>query len=347
MIFLKGERRSGSMDMVPSWRHWTLCVVFGISALLTPPALAQAVPADGSVFARAHEPIRPLRPPTGLDRDKVALGARLFHDPLLSADQTVSCATCHPLAHGGADGLPVSLGVGGAKGTANSPTVYNTNLNVAQFWDGRAATLEEQVNGPLTHPAEMATSWPALLARLEQSPYVAEFRKVYGADPDEIRVRDALAQFERSLVTLDAPFDRWLAGDDNALSAEQKHGYALFKSYGCASCHQGANVGGNMFQRFGFYGNWFADRGRTAQGDLGRYAVTGKAADKYVFKVPSLRLVTLTAPYFHDGSVADLSEAIRIMARYQLGRDIPEGDIAPMVAFLGSLVDPARLATAP
>ncbi|MCR6629599.1 MAG: cytochrome-c peroxidase [Magnetospirillum sp.] len=296
------------------------------------------------VAARSHEAIRPLRAPLGLDPQKVALGRKLFHDPILSADNTISCATCHPLAKGGADNLPVSLGVKGAAGTANSPTVYNTSLNLAQFWDGRATTLEEQVNGPLTHPAEMAATWPDVLARLRASAYGREFRAVYGAEPAEASVRDAIASFERSLVTLDSSFDRWLAGDDKALADEQKRGYALFKSYGCASCHQGANVGGNMFQRFGFFGNWFLDRGRSTQADLGRFNVTGKPSDKYVFKVPSLRLVTLTPPYFHDGSVADLKQAIRLMGQYQLGRDIAEPDIDLIVAFLGSLVDPARLA---
>lgn len=328
--------------MTRSWRKALAGMVFGSAvAVAVAPAMAQEkIPLASP---RRHEAIRPLQAPVGLDPQKVELGGRLFHDPMLSADGTVSCATCHPLERGGADGLARSFGVRGAVGGANSPTVYNTSLNLAQFWDGRAATLEEQVNGPLIHPAEMATTWPDILARLRASPYGAEFRRLYGADPAEASVRDAIAAFERSLVTVDAPFDRWLAGDDRALNDSQKRGYALFKSYGCASCHQGANVGGNMFQRFGFFGNWFTDRGHDGPNDLGRFNVTGKSADKYVFKVPSLRLVTLTAPYFHDGSVTDLKEAIRLMGRYQLGRDIAEADIAPMIAFLGSLVDPARL----
>lgn len=326
------------MGMRPAWKA-ALGAAMMLS-LLADGAAAQGVP-------RAQEPIRPLQRPATLDAAKVALGKRLFHDPALSADGTVSCATCHPLEHGGADGMALSRGVGGRLGGANSPTVYNTSLNLAQFWDGRATTLAEQVGGPLTHPAEMAFTWPGALARLRQSPHAADFQRLYGTEPTEAALRDALAEFERSLITIDSPFDRWLAGDDDALTAEQKHGYALFKSYGCASCHQGAAVGGNLFQRFGFFGNWFADRGRVGPGDLGRFNVTGKASDKYVFKVPSLRLVTLTAPYFHDGSVTDLREAIRLMARYQLGRDMAEGDIAPIVAFLGSLVDPARLERAP
>lgn len=328
--------------MARSWRRLLVSAVVGTGIGVAPLAVA----AQGLAVTtgdRGHEAIRPLRPPAGLDPQKIELGRRLFHEPMLSADGSVSCATCHPLDKGGADSLPVSVGVRGAVGIANAPTVFNSGLNLAQFWDGRAATLEEQAGGPLTHPAEMATDWGTVLAWLRASAYAPEFRRLYGAAPAEADVRDAIATYERSLVTLNSPFDRWLAGDERALNAEQKHGYALFKSYGCASCHQGANVGGNMFARFGYYGNWFDDRGRSSPAELGRFNVTRRAADRYVFKVPSLRLVTLTAPYFHDGSVADLKEAIRLMARYQLGRDIAEADLGPMVAFLGSLVDPARL----
>lgn len=328
--------------MARSWRRLAAAVLVGMGI----GALPLAATAQGLAVTtgdRSHEAIRPLRLPDGLDPKKVDLGRRLFHDPMLSADGRVSCATCHPLDKGGVDRLPVSVGVNGLRGTANAPTVFNSGFNSAQFWDGRAATLEEQAGGPLTHPSEMATDWSTILARLVASPYAAEFRRVYGTAPAEAAVRDAIATYERALVTVDSPFDRWLAGDDQALNAEQKRGYALFKSYGCASCHQGANVGGNMFARFGYYGNWFDDRGHSTKAELGRFNVTGRTADRYVFKVPSLRLVTLTPPYFHDGSVADLREAIRLMARYQLGRDILDADIDPMVAFLGSLVDPARL----
>lgn len=313
------------------------------------PVWGETVPAaqSPSPVARGHEPVRPLTAPAGLDPRKVALGRALFFDPMLSRDQSVSCATCHDFAKGGGDGLPVSLGVAGARGGANAPTVFNTALNVAQFWDGRAATLEEQVDGPLVNPVEMAADWPMVLERLRRSSHGAAFLRIYGGPPDAASVRDAIASFEKSLVTLDSPFDRWLAGDDSALSADQKRGYALFKSYGCASCHQGAAVGGNMFQKFGFFGDWFADRGRSTPEDLGRFNVTKRAADRHVFKVPSLRLATLTAPYFHDGSVPDLKEAIRLMGRYQLGRDIDGRDVDLMVSFLGSLVDPARLKPAP
>lgn len=328
--------------MARSMRQALAVAVLGLGFWSAAP-MAAAQGLSVASGGRGHEAIRPLRLPEGLDPQKIELGRRLFHDPMLSSDGRVSCASCHPLDKGGVDRLPVSVGVNGARGTLNAPTVFNSGFNMAQFWDGHALTLEEQAGGPLTHPSEMAADWPGIVARLNASPYAAEFRRVYGAAPAETLVREAIATFERSLVTLNSPFDRWLDGDEKALTAQQKHGYALFKSYGCASCHQGANVGGNMFARFGYYGNWFDDRGRSTPAELGRFNVTRREADRHVFKVPSLRLVTLTAPYFHDGSVADLREAIRLMARYQLGRDIQEADLDPMIAFLGSLVDPARL----
>lgn len=332
--------------MARSWRYALAAAVLGWGVgIAAPMAAAQGVAMAAA--NRGHEAVRPLPAPTGLDPQKVALGRRLFHDPTLASDGRVSCATCHPLDRGGVDGLPVSVGVNGARGTTNAPTVYNSGFNLAQFWDGRAQTLEEQAGGPLTHPSEMAADWPSILERLNASSYAAEFRRVYGSVATEVHVRDAIATFERSLVTLNAPFDRWLGGDDKALNADQKRGYTLFKSYGCAACHQGVNVGGNMFARFGYYGNWFEDRGHSTKVELGRFNVTGRESDRYVFKVPSLRLVTLTAPYFHDGSIADLRQAIRLMARYQLGRDIPDADIDPIIAFLGSLVDPAQLQHAP
>lgn len=287
---------------------------------------------------REKEPIRPLiASPPGESR-KVDLGRRLFHDPILSGDGTVSCASCHDLARGGVDGLPVSVGVGGAKGSVNAPTVFNAAFHLAQFWDGRAATLEEQAGGPITNPLEMANSWPVVLARLNASAYFADFKATFGGEATASRVKEAIAAFERTLVSTDSPFDRWLLGDDTAMTSEELRGYRLFKSFGCISCHQGRNVGGNMYQRFGFFGDWFADRGRAeTAADLGRFNVTGRAADRHVFKVPSLRLAVQTAPYFHDGSVATLEEAVRLMARYQLGRPIAEEEVGMIVKFLHTL----------
>jgi cytochrome c peroxidase len=287
------------------------------------------------------EPILPIPDSHGQPPRKVALGKRLFLDPGLSADNTVGCAHCHRLSSGGGDGLPRSFGIGGAEGVINSPTVYNSGFNLAQFWDGRAATLEEQVNGPLHNPIEMGSDWTQVVAKLNRdSGYRRSFQAIYEDGITPANIRDAIASFERSLTTPGSRFDRWLRrGDEAAISKQERHGYALFKSYGCIACHQGVNVGGNMYHRMGTLGDYFADRGgEIAAADLGRFNVTGNPEDRHFFKVPSLRLATLTAPYFHDASAATLKKAIRVMGRYQLGRTIPDRDVAAIVAFLKSLV---------
>lgn len=289
---------------------------------------------------RGSEPLKPLYAIKDLDPRKVALGDRLFHDPRLSSDNTISCASCHILASSGADDLPTAVGVDGAKGPIKTPTVYNSAFNFVQFWDGRADTLEEQVEGPVHNPLEMASNWKQVTAKLRKDPkMVKAFQEVYesGITPDNIA--DAIATFERSLVTVNAPFDRWLLGDDQALGETELEGYKLFKSYGCSSCHQGRSVGGNLFGFMGALGNYFAERDRKiTTADLGRFNVTGKEEDKHFFKVPSLRLAARQKYYFHDSSTDSLEEAIRIMGHYQLGRIIPDKDVAFIAAFLKSLV---------
>lgn len=304
--------------------------------LILAPGTARGEPAPAAQ-SRGREPIRPLMAPVDIDRRKADLGRRLFDDPILSRDGTMSCRSCHELTRGGADSLAVALGVGGARGSVNTPTVYNAALNLAQFWDGRARSLEEQAGGPITNPLEMGSDWPGILERLKASPYRTAFQDAFGGEPTADRVQEAIAIFERTLVTTGSRFDAWLLGDESALSPDEKRGYALFKSYGCVSCHQGAGVGGNMFQRFGFFGNLFTDRAGGSPADLGRYNVTKRDADRHVFKVPSLRMAVFTAPYFHDGSVPTLTEAVRLMGRYQLGHDIADDDIGLIIQFLGTL----------
>jgi len=283
-------------------------------------------------------PIKPIPDALALDPDKVRLGEALFHDTRLSRDFSVSCASCHDLEQGGADGRPRSRGVGGAEGEFNAPTVFNSAFNFRQFWDGRAADLREQVDGPLTRPAEMATSWDEVLARLaDDAHYASEFARLY---PDGLvadSVRDAIATFETSLITPDSRFDRFLYGDETALTEQERHGYELFLDVGCVTCHQGVNMGGNMFQVFGQFGNFFEDRGDTDETDLGRFNITGREQDKHRFKVPTLRNVELTAPYLHDGSVAELSEVVTLMARYELGAELEGDEVAGIVAFLHAL----------
>jgi cytochrome c peroxidase len=298
----------------------------------TDPASATLLPPTG-----ASGPIIPLVAPR-LDAAKIALGERLFSDRRLSHDDTISCANCHDLKRAGTDRRAVSIGIHGAIGQINAPTVYNSGFNIKQFWDGRADTLEAQIDGPLTMDSEMGSSWPEALAKLRRDPeYLSSFGQIYRDGVGAENVKDALATFERSLVTVDSRFDRFLRGQANAITADERRGYELFKSYGCATCHQGANVGGNMFQTLGIMGNYFGDRGHVIAADYGRYNVTKLEEDRFQFRVPSLRLAVLTAPYFHDGSVKTLDEAIDIMAKYQLGREIPDTDRELIIAFLATL----------
>ncbi len=287
--------------------------------------------------ANAKEPVAPLPEVLSLDPAKVRLGRELFFDPRLSRDNSVSCASCHDLTAGGDDRRRYSIGIDGQVGVVNTPTVLNSGYDFRQFWDGRAASLEEQAAGPIHNPIEMDSNWSQVLAKLESdAAVVAAFKDIYPGGLTAETVADSIAEFQRSLVT-PAPFDRYLRGDEVAVSSLAKRGFQLFKRYGCVSCHQGRNIGGNMYQRFGVFGDYFADRGGGSSADYGRFNVTGRESDRYVFKVPSLRNVDITSPYFHDGSVATLRRAVRVMARYQLGVEVPSADLDALVAFLQSL----------
>jgi cytochrome c peroxidase len=288
--------------------------------------------------AVSREPLEALPELPALDVKIVALGRRLFHERRFSADKSVSCASCHDLAKGGVDGRERSAGVGGKLGVVNAPSVYNAALNFVQFWDGRAATLEEQIGFPITNPVEMGASWPTVLAFLRSDPaYSAAFAAAFPDGVTEANARRAIADFERTLLTRGSPFDRFLGGDERALAPDARAGYETFKSVGCIACHQGRNVGGNMFQRFGVLGDYFKDRGHVTEADYGRYNVTHNEADRFVFRVPSLRNVERTAPYFHDGSAATLNQAVQVMAKYQLGRKLADDQASSIIAFLKSL----------
>lgn len=285
----------------------------------------------------SREPLQPIPGAPPVDLRRVDLGRSLFFDNRLSSNDEVSCATCHDLEAGGDDGRQHSIGVDGHVASVNAPTVFNAGLNFVQFWDGRAETLEAQIDGPVTH-REMNTTWPVVVSKLGRDPkYASSFTTSFEDGLTAANVRTAIAEFERTLLTPGSPFDRWLGGDLEALSATQKAGYELFKSVGCVACHQGRNVGGNMFQRFGVLGDYFGDRGNVTRADWGRFNVTGNELDRFVFRVPSLRNVELTAPYFHDGSTETLPRAVEVMAKYQLGRKLTSEQVGSIVAFLGSL----------
>ncbi len=293
-----------------------------------------------SYAVKRHEPIRPLAQPVIESPVKAKLGELLFHDTRLSADNTISCASCHDLKREGIDHRPSAIGINGIKGPIKTPTVYNSSLNFVQFWDGRAPTLEDQAVGPVHNPIEMASNWEQVIGKLAQDPeMVNRFTEVYGDDIKPEYIVAAIAAFERTLITTNSRFDRWLLGDEDALSEKELRGYQLFKSYGCIACHQGANVGGNLYGKMGAMGDYFKDN-RTAptRADMGRFNVTQNEQDRHMFKVPSLRLAARYSYFFHDAGANKLEDAIRIMGRYQLGRDIPPKDIALIAGFLKTLV---------
>ena len=282
--------------------------------------------------------IQPLPSHVELAPQKVTLGERLFHDTRLSSNDSISCLSCHGLTTGGVDNRAHSIGVNGALGDINTPTVFNSGFNFAQFWNGRSATLEDQIDGPVNNPKEMASNWPQVIAKLSRdATYPAQFSRVYRDGVTAPNIKDAIATFERSLVTPNSRFDKYLNGDSAALSANEKHGFELFQSYGCSSCHQGINLGGNMFGKVGLMGDYFADRGNPTDADKGRFDLNHDGRGMHVFKVPSLRNVARTAPYFHDGHIKTLRQAVATMAKYQLGRPLPVEDMNDIVAFLESL----------
>ncbi|SEG30871.1 cytochrome-c peroxidase [Marinobacterium lutimaris] len=287
-----------------------------------------------SSLSQANEPIQPIEPVKEVNVALAELGKKLYFDPRLSKSGFISCNSCHNLSMGGTDNLKTSIGHNWQQGPINSPTVLNSSLNLAQFWDGRAADLKEQAGGPIANPGEMAFTHTLAVDLLKSIPgYVHEFRLTFGNDEINIdQVTDAIAEFEKTLVTPDSPFDQWLLGDEDALTADELAGYKLFKDSGCVACHNGEAVGGSSFQKMGVVEPY-----QTNNEVEGRVAVTGVDADRFMFKVPTLRNVELTYPYFHDGEAQTLTEAVDIMGRLQLGRQFTDGENAQIVAFLKSL----------
>ncbi len=271
---------------------------------------------------------------------KVQLGEKLFNDVLLSQNKTQSCNTCHPLDAYGADGKRFSEGAFGEKGVRNTPTVYNAVFNLAQFWDGRAADLEEQALFPIFNEKEMAMrDSSVLLARLRKhEEYPSLFARAFPGAKEPVsllHLAKALATFEKTLVT-PSRFDRYLLGNEQALTEQEKKGLEYFLDLGCSPCHSGTGVGGSMYQPFGVLGYYWDYTGSETR-DEGRYAFTGDSSERYWFKVPSLRNVTKTAPYFHDGSVTDLEQAVQAMASAQLNRPLEKEELNALLAFLEAL----------
>ncbi|HLZ81996.1 MAG TPA: cytochrome c peroxidase [Caulobacteraceae bacterium] len=300
--------------MVPSFRlNWLLallCLCAASPAYTSPPAPQRPT---------ASEPITPIPPATALDPRRVALGEQLFNDPRLSGDTTRTCVACHDTRTNGASAAAHDPTPDGRPNRLNTPTVFNTALNFRQNWEGDLRTLEAQAEQALRSPDTMATTPDQVLARLRADPaIVREFRQAYGRGPDRADLLDAIATYERSLLTPGGRFDRWLGGDRAAISGQEYAGYQLFKSLGCISCHQGVNVGGNLYQRHGIFHPLAAPRPE-------------------ILRVPSLRNVALTPPYFHDGSAATLADAVKAMGYAQLDLVLTRRQTADIVAFLETL----------
>lgn len=274
--------------------------------------------------------ITPIPNHLKINKEKAQLGKLLFNDTRLSRDDTISCASCHFLKEGGDDNLKVSIGINGLKGELNAPTVLNSVFNFRQFWDGRAKTLQEQVLGPIENPVEMDNDFKILVPKLKKTEYKQLFLNIYKEGITKESISDAISEYEKTLITPNSPFDRYLRGDKNAITKIQKEGYELFKEKGCISCHHGINIGGNLYSKFGVMINPDIK-------NLGKFNLTNNEDDKYSFKVPSLRNIEKTPPYFHDGRVSDLNEVVKLMTLYQLGRDISDAEVFKIVEFLKSL----------
>ena len=295
---------------------------------------------DGLMGDRAAEPVRPIDLSLPYDEAKAALGFKLYHDKRLSVDNTISCASCHGLSTAGVDNKQYSEGVEGKLGGVNAPTVYNAVYNFVQFWDGRAATLADQAAGPPVNPVEMASpNFDAIVAKLKKDRvFVREFTKVYPEGISQATITDAIEQFERTLITPNSRFDKYLRGDDTAITADELKGYELFKKYNCATCHVGKNLGGETYELMGLRKHYFADRGlELTEEDNGRYKQTGVERDRHRFKVPGLRNVALTWPYYHDGTRTSLKEAVCAMGTYQSGVELTDDEEDLIVAFLNTL----------
>jgi len=308
-------------------------------------SLVTAVALMGSVSMASAWEALPTTAPAPADNPttdvKVALGQMLYHDPRLSSTGTVSCSSCHNTMLGGEDNRPNSMGVNGQTGGRSAPTVWNSAFNAVQFWDGRAASLEAQAAGPVTNPIEMGMkSWDDVVARLEKiDGYKKAFADAFNSEPiSKDNATKAIAAYERTLITPNSPFDKYVGGDKTALTEQQVRGMEKVAEVGCTSCHSGSAFNGpGMFQKFPMHGNGYFEAQYHFSKDKGLAEVSKKVEDEHFWKVPTLRNIALTAPYFHNGAVKTLDTAVQVMAKTQLNKDLSKEEIADIVAFLNSL----------
>ncbi len=290
-----------------------------------------------SVLLYSQELITPIPLTIKYDKNKALLGQKLFNDTRLSKDDTISCANCHLLQDGGDDNMRYSFGVGGKIGDINSPTVLNAVFNFSQMRNGSAKDLKEQVRQPITNPVEMNTTYKDIIAKLKKDKeYKTLFTKCYDSDITQANIDDALAQFQTALITPNSRFDKYLRGDNNILTQDEKDGYNLFKQNGCTACHNGVNIGGNLYQKIGIFSEYNHHDNDTKH-EIGRYEVTKKEYDKHLVKVPTLRNIALTSPYLHNGSLNTLESTVKFMLKYQVGIKKDNNEINKIVKFLKTL----------
>lgn len=316
-----------------------LCIGFVTSALAADKVDNAALRKAAGDYFEVIPSAVPAVKGNAVTHEKVELGKMLFFEPRISSSALISCNTCHNLGMGGDDNLETSIGHGWQKGPRNSPTVFNAVFNIAQFWDGRAADLKAQAKGPVQAGVEMASTPERVVTTLRSMPdYIEHFKKAFPGEADPVtfdNMAKAIEAFEATLITPTSRFDQFLEGNDVILSDQEKEGLALFMDSGCASCHNGVNVGGNGYYPFGVVEKPGSDI--LPANDKGRFAVTQTADDDYVFRAGPLRNIELTAPYFHTGKVWDLEQAVGIMATSQLGTELDDKSISAIAAFLRTL----------
>jgi cytochrome c peroxidase len=285
-----------------------------------------------------QEPIFPIPQKIEFNQTRARLGEMLFFDTRMSRNNEISCASCHQLASGGDDNVAHGISMSAEQNVINTPSIFNVRYNFRQNWDGSTRTLQGQVDMAMNSIHAFDNTWDEVISTLVADPVITrDFNDAYPDGITQANIIDAIVEFEKTLITPNSRFDRYLRNESDSLSQEEIEGYQKFKELGCISCHQGVNIGGNLFQKFGVFYNYIAERGEISRADYGRMNTTQREMDKYVFKVPSLRNIAVTAPYLHDGSAETLEEAIDIMGKTQLGRTLTIDEVLLIKAFLNTL----------
>lgn len=285
-----------------------------------------------------QEPISPIPQTIKVNETKARLGQALFFDTRLSKNNTISCATCHRLEDGGDDNTARGISLAADEHVINTPSIFNARYNFRQNWDGSAKTLEEQIEMVMTNHHEFNNQWDNVITQLTLDKNLStDFRLVYQEDITRRNIINAIVEYEKTLITPNSRFDAYLRNVEGSLTETEIEGYRLFKELGCISCHQGMNIGGNLFQKFGIFYDYLTERGDINKQDYGKFNSTNREMDKFVFKVPSLRNIAITAPYLHDGSAQTIEDVISIMGKTQLGRTLTDNEILLIKSFLNTL----------